>query len=60
MTVCTKTKQGIAMRLKYDREGNLERKDAISRQIGTTVTLENIFKCMPGTAIQLLLSFLNL
>ncbi|KAF7988329.1 hypothetical protein HCN44_000902 [Aphidius gifuensis] len=39
-----------AYKLKFDKNGNLEKKDICAREIGTTVIVKNIFKNLPVRA----------
>lgn len=45
--VCIKNKHISATKLEYDYKGNIIKKTPCARQIGTTVTLTNLFSTLP-------------
>uniref|UniRef100_A0A8D9B258 Mismatch repair endonuclease PMS2 n=1 Tax=Cacopsylla melanoneura TaxID=428564 RepID=A0A8D9B258_9HEMI len=48
VTIVTRHKQSnVAHRLEFDHHGHIKSKTMVSRQIGTTVSLQNIFSTLP-------------
>ncbi|XP_067932553.1 mismatch repair endonuclease PMS2-like [Watersipora subatra] len=48
LTVCTRHKDAMAAtRIVYDHYGRIAKKASCARQVGTTVTLENLFSTLP-------------